>query len=144
MDRINFLNGKLGFSLIEVMVAVMLMGIIVVPVSTFFITSINNNNKAYKKIHAYSIAVDYMENIKKQKLNINEDCVSIMGKTVPTRGGCIEIRDENYCTYIYITENELPLPQYNDNIKSLKVIIKVTEAGNDQGLIELSSDISVF
>ena len=40
MNRMIFLNDKLGFSLIEVMVAVMLLGIIVVPVSTFFITSL--------------------------------------------------------------------------------------------------------
>lgn len=143
MNRMIFLNDKLGFSLIEVMVAVMLLGIIVVPVSTFFITSINNNNEAYKKMDAYLIAVDYMESIKKQKFNINEDCVCIMGKTVPIHDGCIEMQDEDYRTYINITENELLLPQY-DNIKSLKVRIKVTEAENGKGLVELSSDISVF
>jgi|LSQX01.1.fsa_nt_gb prepilin-type N-terminal cleavage/methylation domain-containing protein len=145
MRLLKHINNRLGFSLVEVLLAVALIGILAIPISMLFTISVEKNDDVGKRTHAYSIAADYMERIKANPLVINENIAEVIDLSIPIGDDWMEVPsgDSDYCAYIIITENADPLPQYSD-IKSLKVKIKVTSKNIERILVELISDVSVL
>lgn len=60
----NGINKEAGLTLIEVLITVSILGIIIIPLSSFFITSAKINKESEDKFKATLIAQNFMEDIK--------------------------------------------------------------------------------
>ncbi|KGG81444.1 hypothetical protein Y919_00335 [Caloranaerobacter azorensis H53214] len=60
----NRINKEAGLTLIEVLITIAILGIIIVPLSSFFITSAKINNESRDKFKATLIAQEFLEDIK--------------------------------------------------------------------------------
>lgn len=63
---INYFKNHQGFTLIEVLVSIALIGIVMISIMGLFITSLQNNNHSKILIENTILAKDIMENVKKE------------------------------------------------------------------------------
>jgi prepilin-type N-terminal cleavage/methylation domain-containing protein len=73
INFIKMIEEKKGMSFIEVLVSIVILGVIAIPFTTMFITSVKYNYNAKKKMEAYSIANQCMEKTKDVLLKISDN-----------------------------------------------------------------------
>lgn len=94
-----------GFSLVEVVISMMMLGMMILVISGFFSTSFTNNFKAKEVMNATIEATDIMENIKEQFSTLKGSEESAI--TLTTKANEI-IKDKDYCNVSIIKKDEIP------------------------------------
>ncbi|MCM1088520.1 MAG: prepilin-type N-terminal cleavage/methylation domain-containing protein [Muribaculaceae bacterium] len=91
-----------GFTLLEVLIAVIVLGIVIVPMLHSFVSSHRMNSRSKQYMRATTLAQDEMEIFEKEKLENLTDPTKFPGYTVtppdptdPTDNGCYEFKKDD-------------------------------------------------
>ncbi|WP_427339175.1 type IV pilus modification PilV family protein [Caloranaerobacter sp. DY30410] len=119
----NRINKESGLTLIEVLITIAILGIIIVPLSSFFITSAKINNESRDKFKATLIAQKFLEDIK-----LSDSIVE--GKS--------QYNIENYDVIVNIT-NVSDLSEYESNsfYNTIDYDIKIQIDKNNENYISI-------
>ncbi len=141
INILNLIKGNCAFTLVEVLVAITILSLIIIPFTSLFVSSLNYNNHIENKMKAYSTANYYMERIKGEQVKINRNAVALLGNTIPvdediwTYVGEDDIKNK---VFVKVQKNNTTI---SDKILNLKITVKVTDRQEKDILMELMSDI---
>ncbi|MEJ8554509.1 type IV pilus modification PilV family protein [Tepidibacter sp. Z1-5] len=115
-----------GLTLVELIVSLAILGIILVPLSSFFVNTIKVNKSSENQMIANQLAQKYMERVKFSDLD-NSDSENIV---LPDEE---IIEDDNYKSF----EIKKIVQEYEQNNKLVKITIKVKKKNDNHDLVEL-------
>ncbi|MDK2878489.1 MAG: hypothetical protein PWR06_1205 [Thermoanaerobacteraceae bacterium] len=129
MERVKKYSG--GFTLIEILVAVAILGIVIVPVIGLFSSSVENNYKTNRDIIALTVARDIMDRIKAGDIN---------------RSNLEQEINDYKDRYGVEIKVEVPESTKNNNLSKVKVYVTPRKGmdAQTQGLMLASYSTNVF
>jgi len=112
-----------GLTLIEIIVTLAVLGVVISPLMTMFITSQKINNESETEYQAIQLAQEYMEELKAQN-NFNSSGyteITVDGKPGYTK----DFNDGDYIIEITVVKEPKPVPENTVDILTYpKVIVK--------------------
>lgn len=127
----NILKNRKGITLIEIIVTLAIVGIIVVPISTLFISTARTNKFAEDKMEATALAQNYMERVKASTdVNVWDNIINTEGKFK------VEIDINKYSKYNFPQETSGDSIEYDYRIEVQNKDIKLYNSSeNDLGVL---------
>lgn len=138
----SVLKNNTGFTLVEVMVAIVVLTIGILGAGAMQISVLNDNAGSYNMTEATALALDQVEDIMTwdytdARLTVDNDTPytrigtgagNLQMRAIPTNGDFIAATSENYIVYLDITDN---IPVATDS-KTIRVDVVWSEGGNLQ------------